>query len=153
MSSVAAVPSLARWLEGMAVIRRHPLWFIAGAGIAGIAIRLFLAFHWFGSGDINAFSAVALRSEMNLRHSYSINIDPNTVFFWNYPPAYLLWLVGALKLARSSGLLFDGVVQLLPILADLGIALAVFVYLGWRRAGAGSRVAGFALVMSGSPCS
>ncbi len=133
----------------MAVIRRHPLWFIAGVGLAGIAVRLFFAFHWFGSGDIFAFEGVGLRSETSILHSYGINSIPNGFFSWNYPPAYLLWLVGALKLARSSGLPFDGVVQLLPILADLGIALAVYVYLGWRGAGSGSRVAGFSLVMLG----
>jgi hypothetical protein len=130
----------------MALIRRQPLWIIGGIAIAGIAIRLILAFAWFGNGDLLTFELVGTRTEIDPLHTYGGNIDG---VFWPYPPGYLPWLVGALKLARGTGLPFDGVVQLLPIFADLAIALAVWVYLGRRGAPEGSRVAGFALVMLG----
>ncbi len=67
-----------------------------------------------------------------------------------YPPGYLLWLIGAYKLALAFHLSFrDHLVQLLPIAADLAVAVAVYVYLGRRGADEGRRVAGFALVMLG----
>jgi hypothetical protein len=53
------------------------------------------------------------------------------------------------KLSRQTGVAFHGLVQILPILADLGIAVAVHVHLGWRGATERGRVAGFALVMLG----
>lgn len=129
----------------MALVRRHPLWIISGVAVAGIAIRLILAFGWFGSGDIFTFVVVGTRTEVDPLHTYGGNIDG---VVWAYPPGYLIWLVGAVKLV-DLGLPFHGGVQLLPIVADLAIAFAVYVYLGWRGASESSRVAGFALVMLG----
>src|SRR5207342_2593671 len=99
-----------------------------------------------GSGDILTFEFVGVRTEAHPLHTYGGNIGG---ILWPYPPGYLLWLVAAVKLARRSDLPFDDIVQLLPILADLAIACAVFVYLGRRGASDGRRVAGFALVMLG----
>jgi hypothetical protein len=129
--------------SAMSRVRRQPLWFIA---VAGIAIRLVLAFAFFGNGDLLAFGDYASRAFADPLHTYGGNASG---LWWPYPPVYLLWLVGALKLAERSGLPFHGTVQLLPILADLALAVAVYLYLGWRGATSRSRVAGFALVMLG----
>ena len=61
----------------------------------------------------------------------------------------MLWLTGAYKVALAFHLSFNHLVQLLPIAADLAVAVAVYVYLGRRGADEGRRVAGFALVMLG----
>jgi hypothetical protein len=129
----------------MTLVRSRALWIIGGLGIA---IRLFLAFHWFGNGDLFTFELVGVRAEQTGLHVYATNSGEDRILY-PYPPGYLLWLVGAVEVARETDLPFHGVVQLLPILADLAIALAVYTYLGWRGAGDGSRVAGFALVMLG----
>jgi Glycosyltransferase family 87 len=136
---------LERWV---ALVRRHPLWIMGVIAAGGLAIRLFLAFHWFGNGDLFVFEVVGSRTEQHPLHTYAGNVGPNPILY-PYPPGYLPWLVGAVKISRSTDLPFHGVVQLLPILADLAIAVAVYVYLGWRGAGEGSRVLGFALVMLG----
>jgi hypothetical protein len=127
----------------MAQARHHALWVIGGAGLA---MRLILAFAWFGNGDLFTFEVVAARTEQDPLHTYAGNLDG---YLYPYPPGYLLWLVGALELASGTGLPFHGVGQLLPILADSAIAFAVYIYLGWRGASERSRVAGFALVMLG----
>jgi Glycosyltransferase family 87 len=127
----------------MVPLRRHALWIIGGVGFA---VRLILAFGWFGNGDLLTFALVAERTEHDPLHPYAGNV---TGVLYPYPPGYLLWLVGALELARGTGLPFHGVAQLLPILADTAIAFAVYIYLGWRGASEGGRVAGFALVMLG----
>jgi hypothetical protein len=127
----------------MGLLRRHPLWLIAGAGVT---TRLIFAFAFYGSGDLYAFEWYAHKTVTDGLHVYVGNL---TGLWWPYPPAYLLWLVGALELADGSGLPFDGTVHLLPILADLALAVAVYVYLGWRGATERSRMAGFALVMLG----
>ncbi len=126
----------------MPTIRRRLLIIAA----AGIAVRLFLAFHWFGNGDIFTFAAVGGRTLDDPLHTYAGNIDG---VYWPYPPGYLAWLVAALKLAGLTGLPFQGVVQILPILADL--AIAALIYWFFRRRGATERtcLAAFSLVMLG----
>ena len=114
----------------MSWARRHPLWFIGGAGVV---IRLVFAFAFYGSGDLFTFEVVAERAVQDPLHSYGGNLD--SAVGWFYPPMYLLWLVSSRKLAAYTGLPFHGTVQLLPILADLAIAVAIYVYLGWRNAG------------------
>jgi Gpi18-like mannosyltransferase len=133
------------WLlvVAMSLVRRHPLWVI---GLVGVGIRLVLAFAFFGNGDLFAFGVYARRTLDDPLHTYAGNASG---LWWPYPPVYLVWLVGALKLAEGTGLPFHGTVQLLPILADLALAAAVYVYLGWRGAEARSRVFAFALVMLG----
>ncbi|MEA2305006.1 MAG: hypothetical protein QOH43_2286 [Solirubrobacteraceae bacterium] len=127
----------------MSPARRPLLWLIAAVGLG---VRLFLAFHWYGNGDIFTFQLIGLQAEQHGVHTYATNIDG---VFWPYPPGYLPWLVAAVKLSRETGVAFQSLVQALPILADLGIAIAVYVHLGWRGATERSRVAGFALVMLG----
>src|SRR4051794_3236598 len=105
---------------------RHPLWVIAAVGIG---VRLALAFALYGSGDIGFFEVIAQRTINDPLHVYAFGD-----YGWSYPPAYLLWLVGAVKLAGWTGLPFHGVVQLPPILADLGIAVVVRSYLAMRGA-------------------
>lgn len=119
------------------------LWIIAGVGLA---LRLILALAWYGNGDLLTFEVAAVRTEQSPLHTYAGNIDG---YLYPYPPGYLLWLVGALELGQVTGVPFHGVAQLLPILADTAIAIAVYIYLGWRRASESTRLAGFALVMLG----
>ncbi len=130
---------------------RHPLWAIVGAGIA---VRLALAFALPGAeSDIAAFRHVAHFIDADPLHAYQAN-ERNwwggDVFpAWPYPPLYFLWIAAAFRLSELSGLPFHGVVHLAPILADVGIAAAIYVYLGWRGAGERLRLAGAALVMLG----
>jgi hypothetical protein len=119
----------------------HSLWWIAALGLG---IRLVLAFALYGSTDIGFFDAIARRTIDNPLHLYAYGH-----LGWAYPPGYLPWLVGAAKLDDWTGLPFQGIVQLPPILADLGIAIAVRFYLGVRGASEGQQVAGFSLVMLG----
>jgi uncharacterized membrane protein len=65
------------------------------------------------------------------------------------PPGYLAWLWVAAGLAEITDLPLHGVVQLAPIAADVGIAVAVHAYLEWRGAGERPRLAGAGLVMLG----
>lgn len=125
--------------------RRHPFWLI---GAVGLGIRLFLAFHFYGNGDLFTFEIVAGRTEPDLLHSYAGNVGAHAVLY-PYPPGYLPWLLAALKLSRTTELPFHGVVQLLPILADIGIAVAVAAYLGHRGATLRTRLTAFAVVMFG----
>jgi hypothetical protein len=127
----------------VAAVPRRALWIIAGVGLT---VRLILAFAWFGNGDLLTFEVVAERTEEGPLHSYGGNVGG---VLYPYPPGYLLWLVAALELANSTALPFHGIVQLLPILADIAIAFAVYRYLGWRGASEPLRLAGFALVMLG----
>lgn len=117
-------------------------------GAVGLGIRLFLAFHWFGNGDLLTFEIVGQRTLDDPLHSYAGNVGPGAVLF-PYPPGYLPWLMAADKLAEALDRPFADIVQLLPIAADLLVAAAVYVYLGWRGATDGRRLAGFALVMLG----
>jgi hypothetical protein len=126
-------------------VRRHPLWIIAAGGLG---IRLFFAFHWFGNGDILTFGAVGSRTDASPLHAYGGNVGAGGVLY-PYPPGYLPWLLVSFEGYKHLGIRFDGFVQLLPIAADLAIAIAVYVYLGWRGATERSRLAGFALVMLG----
>jgi hypothetical protein len=119
----------------------HPLWWIAAVGIG---VRLALAFALYGSSDITFFESIGRRTLDDPLHLYAFGD-----FGWAYPPGYLPWLASAAKIDDWTGLPFQGVVQLPPILADLGIAAAVHYYLGMRGASEGQRVAGFALVMFG----
>jgi uncharacterized membrane protein len=127
----------------MALTRRHALWAIVGISAIGLAVRLFFAFHWFGSGDLFTFEAVGRRTIDMPLHTYGGQV------LYPYPPGYLPWLVAGVKLSDWINEPFSSVGQLLPIVADLALAAAIYVYLGWRGAGERIRVAGFALVMLG----
>ena len=128
------------------MIRRHPLWILGLLAVAGLAVRLFFALHWFGSGDLVTFALVGHIADTDLFHTYATN---NGVVFWPYPPGYLPVMIEAPKIANDLGVSYDSVIQMVPILADLAIAFAVYVYLGWRNAAQSTRLAGFALVALG----
>jgi hypothetical protein len=68
---------------------------------------------------------------------------------WTYPPLFLGWLAAASWLSDVTGWSFHGFAKLAPALADVGIALAVYVYLGWRGAADRWRLGGAALVLLG----
>ena len=87
-------------------------------GAVGLGIRLFLAFHWFGNGDLLTFEIVGQRTLDDPLHSYAGNVGPGAVLF-PYPPGYLPWLMAADKLAEALDRPFADIVQLLPIAADL----------------------------------
>jgi hypothetical protein len=134
----------------LAFIRRHPLHAIVAVGVA---VRVALAFATVGStADIAAWRAVAEAVEDDPLRPYLVNDSwegGTAIPAWPYLPAYLPWLVAALGLHNLLALPFHGIVQLAPIAADVGIAVAIYIYLGWRRAAARLRLAGAALVMLG----
>ena len=127
-----------------AFIRRHSVAIIV---IAGLAIRLFFAFAFIGSGDLWNLELFAHRARDNLLHVYSG--QGFGAGSYSYPPGYLFWLVAASWLTDATGVAFSSTAQLPPILADVGIALAVYVYLGWRKVDERWRLAGLATVMLG----
>ena len=128
------------------MIRRHPLWTLGLLALAGLGARLFFAFHWFGSGDLVTFALVGGIADKDLLHTYATN---HGFVFWPYPPGYLPVMIEAPKIANDLGIAYDRVIQMVPILADLAIAFAVYVYLGWRNASQAMRLAGFSLVALG----
>jgi hypothetical protein len=130
----------------MALSRRDRALWLLGLTAAGLAARLFFAFHWYGSGDVLTFDLVGARAQEDLLHLYSTNID---YVYWPYGPGYLGWLVGAHEIADAAGLAFHKTVQLLPIAADLGVAALVYHYLGLRGARDSVRIGAFAVVMLG----
>jgi Glycosyltransferase family 87 len=134
----------------LSIVRRHPLWVIVAVGIA---VRLVLAFEYVGGPtDIAALRAVSDFLERDFLHAYDVNDDwsgGTVIPAWPYPPAYFPWILAALGIHNLSGLPFHGVVQLAPIAADVGIAVAIYAYLGWRGAPDRLRLAGAALVMLG----
>jgi uncharacterized membrane protein len=128
------------------LIRRHPVWILTLLALVGLGVRLFFAFHWFGSGDLITFALVGHIADTDLLHTYATN---HGLVFWPYPPGYLPVMIEAPKIANDLGIAYDRVIQMVPILADLAIAFAVYVYLGWRNASQATRLAGFALVALG----
>jgi hypothetical protein len=124
--------------------RRHPLLLIAALGLAA---RVALAFAFFGSADVGVFQFFGAGFNSDPLHVYRLNVA--LPFPFPYPPVFLPWAGLASTLSSATGLPYHGVVQLLPILADLALAGAVHAYLGTRGATDRTRVAGFALIMLG----
>jgi hypothetical protein len=124
----------------MGLGRRSWLWIIV---VAGLAVRLFFAANWFGNGDLFTFALVGARTVDDPLHTYGGDV------LYPYPPGYLPWLAAASELSRTTGESFSTLAHLLPILADVALAVAVYVYLGWRRATESMRTLGFAAVMLG----
>ncbi|GAB4403809.1 MAG: hypothetical protein OHK0052_26610 [Anaerolineales bacterium] len=83
-----------------------------------------------GGYDIESF---ALVGEM-LAHGREIYAATEGVNRHPYLPLYLYWLAAAWNLAQLTGLVFVQVVRLLPIAADVGVSLALFVGLRGRDA-------------------
>jgi hypothetical protein len=128
----------------MSVWRSKPLWIIVGAGLA---IRLVLAFAFRGTLILNNWAAAA---EAVRSWDWHAVYGSGFLSHYIYPPLFLGWLAGASWLSDVSGLSFHGLVKLGPSLADVGLALAVYAYLGWRGGGERRRLAGAALVMFGT---
>ncbi len=127
----------------MNVPRSRRLWILIAAGLAA---RLVLAFAFHGPPG-----AVTLES---LAADHVRSWDWHAVYesgigSWVYPPLFLSWFAGASWLSDVSGLSFHGLAKSGASLADVGLALAIYVYLGWRGARERSRLAGAALVMLG----
>jgi hypothetical protein len=125
----------------MSVRQSRRLWAIVGIGLA---IQIVLAFAYYGPFHVTIEHVAAARVRAGeWRGIYEGPIP------WAYPPLFVGWLAGASWLSDVSGLSFHGLAKLGPVLADVGLTLAVYVYLGWRGAIARWRLAGAALVMLG----
>jgi hypothetical protein len=114
--------------------------------VAGLAIRVALAFIFDATRShmqIEEASGRAVR-DWDWHAAYETGL-----LSWSYPPLFLSWLALASWLSDVSGLAFHGFAKLGPSLADVGLALAIYVYLGWRLAPETARLAGAALVMLG----
>jgi Glycosyltransferase family 87 len=113
----------------------------------GLAIRVALAFAFRGTNaiSIEEFAAAHVRSW----DWHAVYGESSGFFQWIYPPLWLGWLAGASWLSDVTGLSFHGLAKLGPTLADVGLALAIYTYLGWRGARERLRLAGAALVMLG----
>jgi hypothetical protein len=113
----------------------------------GLAIRVVLAFVFRGTNAmlIEEFAGNQVRHG-DFHAAYA---DSAGFLQWIYPPLWLGWLAGASWLSDVTGLSFHGLAKLGPTLADVGLALAIYIYFGWRGAGERFRLAGAALVMLG----
>lgn len=116
---------------------------LAAIAAAGLAIQLYLAFHYFGNGDLFGFEDVGQRFVNSPFHAYAGGLP------WVYPPGYMPWLAVAIFLRNHTDMPFHGLVQLLPIAANLALACLIYVYLGWKNCGNRYRLVAFALVMLG----
>ena len=127
----------------MVGLRSRPLWILVGVGLA---IRVALAFAFRGT---NAMLIEELAGANVRSWDWHAVYEGSGLLNWNYPPLWLGWLAGASWLSDVTGLSFHGLAKLGPTLADVGLALAIYTYLGWRGARERLRLAGAALVMLG----
>jgi hypothetical protein len=118
-----------------------PVWLMVATGLA-IRVALALAFHGTGHVTLEQFAAIRVRA--GDWHAVYEGAAP-----WTYPPLFLGWLAGASWLSQVSGVSFHALAKLGPALADIGLALAVYAYLGWRGAEERWRLGGAALVLIG----
>ena len=117
------------------------MWTIIGVGLVG---RLALAFTTAGVPfDVEAFSLVREGLADDPLHVYT---DTDR---WPYPPGYFAWILAGAGLERPTGLDFDELMQLPPIIADLGIAWIVQAVLGRNGAPERTRLAAAGLVALG----
>jgi hypothetical protein len=128
----------------MGGLRNRRLWILIAVGLA---IRVALAFAFRGTNAV-------FIEQVNAAHVRSwdwdvVYAESSGIFQWIYPPLWLGWLAGASWLSDVTGLSFHGLAKLGPTLADVGLALAIYTYLGWRGAREQLRLAGAALVMLG----
>jgi Glycosyltransferase family 87 len=111
---------------------------------AGLAIRAVLALVFHGTGHVLVEEIAAIRvRDGDWRGVYEGNVP------WTYPPLFLGWLAGASWLSQISGVSFHALAKLGPTLADMGLALAVYMYLGWRGAEERWRLTGAGLILFG----
>lgn len=125
----------------MSELRDKRLW---GLIAIGLVIRVALAFAFRGTNHVVIEAIAGDRVRDWDWHAVYNAVPP-----WTYPPLFLGWLAGASWLSDVSGLSFHGLAKLGPTLADVGLALAVYVYLGWRGARERTRLGGAGLVMLG----
>jgi glycosyl transferase family 87 len=118
-----------------------PLWLMVAAGLA---IRVVLALVFRGTDHLLIEDLAATRVRDGDWHAVYEGALP-----WTYPPLFLGWLAGASWLSQISGISFHALAKLGPTLADVGLALAVYSYLGWRGAEERWRLTGAALVLFG----
>src|SRR5215216_2588003 len=123
----------------MGGLRSRRLWILIAVGLA---IRVALAFAFRGTNAI-------LIEEVNAANVrswdwHAVYAQSSGIFQWIYPPLWLGWLAGASWLSDVTGLSFHGLAKLGPTLADVGLALAIYTYLGWRGARERLRLAGAA---------
>jgi hypothetical protein len=127
----------------MVGLRSRPLWILI---LVGLVIRVVLAFAFRGTNAmlIEEYAATNARS-----WDWHAVYESAGFFNWAYPPLWLGWLAGASWLSDVTGLSFHGLAKLGPTLADVGLALAIYIYFGWRGARERIRLAGVAVVMLG----
>jgi hypothetical protein len=118
---------------------RKVLW---GLIILGTVVRVVLAFTTYGvEFDINNFARVGsvlteshpLRVYTELNSKTSV-VNAETLYGWPYPGGFFPWIVTSIFVEHRTPLPFHGLIQLPSILADVGLALVVQAYLGWRGA-------------------
>ena len=112
--------------------------------LPGLAIRVVLALVFHGTNHVLIEQIAAIRVRDGDWHDLY-----KGVFEWTYPPLFLGWLAGASWLSQISGVSFHALAKLGPTLADIGLALAVYTYLGWRGAAERWRLIGAGLVLFG----
>ena len=103
----------------MSDLRDKRLWVLIAIGLA---IRVALAFAFRGTNHLFVEYLAASRVRSWDWHAVYEGFVP-----WTYPPLFLGWLAGASWLSDASGLSFHGLAKLGPTLADVGLALAVYV--------------------------
>lgn len=124
---------------------------------AGAALRIALAFSTFGlEFDINSLATVGaeLTGPDPLGVYGAVNggisgIKGAQLMQWPYPSGFFGPIGAAIFIDHRTPLPFHGLIQLPAIFADLGIALLVQLYLGWRGAGMRFRLASAAAVVFG----
>lgn len=129
---------LSRWMSDL---RDKRLWVLIAIGLA---IRVALAFAFRGTNHLFVEYLAASRVRSWDWHAVYEGFVP-----WTYPPLFLGWLAGASWLSDASGLSFHSLAKLGPTLADVGLALAVYAYVGWRGAQERTRLIAVALVILG----
>lgn len=129
------------------------LWVLIGIGVA---IRLVFAFGFVGvEFDIESHQIIQRElADGDPLQAYSgtnqIAKAGDAEFLrWPYPPGFFPWIGISGQLENLTGLPFHGLVQVLPILCDVGLAIAIFIFLGWRGMAARTRLAGAALILLG----
>lgn len=121
------------------------LWLLIFVGTAG---RIIVAFATRGNSfDVDTLMLMRDVLDHNWLDAYGL-ANANELR-WPYPPGFFPWIAFSGWVARLTGLRFDGVIQIAPILADIGIALVVYAFLGHRGMGDRKRLAAVALVMLG----
>jgi hypothetical protein len=132
----------------MSASARRLLWLLIAAGVTA---RLVVAFTTLGQPyDVRSFEIVRhLLPDTGLDVYGRVNPPGGEIYFWPYLPGFFPWILAADGLADLIGLRYRDLIQLPPILADVGIAWLVQWFLGRRGAGERIRLAAAALVLLG----